>query len=345
VATGRPGVPSWADAAGANAGDRQPRRSGTTEPAAPIGDDWAETGHVGGSSRAQATLSRVLAYTLWGGIAVALVLGLVNCAGSPAAGPPPAATQAAAAPVPPPGGCAELVVSAWLAGDTEALAGVSGMPRSRPEPGRRQATRTFTAGVTQGDNAWSYLVGADVQVRADEEDTWQSAGTQFFAVTMVPAEDGCQGWRPAALPAQAAAPPLGGTDTAGSPYEVSLPTSGTELGTTLDAFFAGLLAGASDLERYVAPGVVITPVVPPPYEQVSVAELHARDDPTERGTIVPSDGTVLQLLATVDTDAEADDLPLVYPVTMAVRGGRWEVVAIDPQVATAAVTDGSTNGG
>lgn len=314
------------------------------EPAPPVDDEWTAAGHVGGSSRAQATLSRLLAYSLWGGIAIALVLGLVNCAGRPAAAPPPDTTEAEAAPVPPPGGCAELVVSAWLAGDTDVLADVAGMPGSRPEPDRRQATRTFTAGVTPGDGAWAYLVGADVRVRADEEAPWQPAGTQFFTVTMVPAEAGCQGWRPAALPAQAAAPPLGGT-SAGSPYDVTIPTSGAELHTTLDAFFAGLLAGASDLERYVAPGVVIAPVVPPPYEQVSVVELRAPDDPTERGTLVPPDGTVLRLLATVDTDTEADDLPLVYPVTMAVRGGRWEVVAIDPLVATAAVTDGSTNGG
>jgi hypothetical protein len=332
VATGRPGVPSWA---------AEPR---TSEPASPAGDDWADAGHVGGSSRAQATLSRLLAYGLWGGIAVALLLGLVNCVGRPVTTAAPPTTQVSMPPVPPPGGCAELVVSTWLAGDTEVLADVAGMPRSRPDPGLRRATRTFTAGATSGDGAWAYLVGADVQVREGEEDPWLPAGTQFFTVTMVPATGGCQGWRPAALPAQAAAPPLAGTDTTGTPYEVELSTSGTALGTTLDAFFAGLLAGASDLERYVAPGVVIAPVLPPPYEQVSVTELHAADDPTERGTVVPPDGTVLQLLATVDTNAEADELPLVYPLTVAVRGGRWEVVAIDPLVATA-VTDGSRNGG
>lgn len=354
MATGRPGVPSRANVPPVGFGDvarvttADPRQRGgiTTEPTGSPDDDWGDIGHVGRSSRAQATLSRLLAYTLWGGIAVALVLGLVNCAGQTGAAPAPVTSQAPAQPVPPPGGCAELAVSAWLAGDTDVLTDVAGMPRERPEPGRRQATRTFTAGVTQGSGSWGYLVGADVQVRADEDEPWQSAGTQFFTVTMVPAlAGGCQGWRPAALPAQAAAPSLAGTSAVVSPYEVAIPVPGTDLGATLDAFFAGLLAGASDLERYLAPGVVISPVTPPPYQEVSVTELHARADPTERGTIVPPDGTVLQLLATVDTDAEADDLPLAYPVTMAVRGGRWEVVAIDTLVATAAVTDGSRNGG
>jgi hypothetical protein len=344
VAAGKPGVPKWVAAPQVGTGDgttgeRQRRRPGTTDPI--VDEEWAAAGHVGGSSRAQATLSRLLAYTLWGGIAVALVLGLVNCAGPRTAATPLADEPEPAPPIPPPGGCAELVVSAWLAGDTATLANIDGMPRSDPEPGRRQATRTYTAGVTQGEDAWGYLIGAEVQVR-DEEEGWQPAGTQFFTVTMVPTAGGCQGWAPAALPAQVTAPLLAGT--IGQQYEVTLPTSGTELGTTLDAFFAGLLAGEANLDRYVSPGVTIPAVVPPPYEQVSVTELRARDDPTERGTVVPPDGTVLQLLATVATDDEADDLPLVYPVTMAVRGGRWEVVAIDPLVGAAVATEG-TNGG
>jgi hypothetical protein len=334
VTVGKPGVPKWVGTAG-NEGARRP------EPV--VADEWA-AGQVGGSSRAQATLSRLLAYLLWGGIAVALVLGLVNCAGGgPSAAPPLATTPEPPPPIPPPGGCAELVVSAWLAGDSAALANVAGMPRSEPEPGRRQATRTYTASATPGNGAWAYLIGADVQV-LDDQERWRPAGLQFFTVTMVPTTGGCQGWGPAALPAQVTAPRLAAAGEAGLPYEVTMPTSGTELATTLDEFFAGLLAGAENLDRYVAPGVTIQPVVPPPYEAVSVTELRARDDPTDRGTTVPPDGTVLQLLATVATGTEPDFLPLVYPVTMAVRGGRWEVVAIDPLVGAVAAPEG-TNGG
>ena len=342
MTVGKPGVPKWVG----TAGDEGTRRS---EPI--VADEWA-AGHVGGSSRAQATLSRLLAYLLWGGIAIALVLGLVNCAGGPSAAPPLAASPEPPPPIPPPGGCAELMVSAWLAGDAAALANVAGMPRADPEPGLRRATRTYTASVTEGEGAdgegaWAYVIGADVQV-LDEQERWRPAGLQFFAVTMVPTAGGCQGWAAAALPAQVTAPRLAAAGEADLPYEVTLPTSGTELATTLDAFFAGLLAGAENLDRYVAPGATIPAVEPPPYEQVSVTELLARDDPTDRGTVVPPDGTVLQLLATVATgatgDATAEFLPLVYPVTVAVRGGRWEVVAIDPLVGAAAATEG-TNGG
>lgn len=328
---GRPGVPSWID----TAGGQERHRSESADPT--VDQEWAEAGHVEGSSRAQAALSRALAYGLWGGIALALVLGLVNCAGSSATAPPPSTDPAPAQPVPPPGGCAELVVAAWLAGNTDILSDIPGVPNARPEPGRRQATRTYTAAVTPGNGAWAYLVGAEVQVREEEGDPWQPAGTQFFTVTMMPSGVGCQGWSPAALPAQTS-PPLLASDVSPLPYRSSLPHSGTELSATLEAFFAGLLTGAGDLERYVAPGVFIPAVVPPPYQQVGITELRAHaDHPIEqRGTAIPPDGTVVQLLATVETD-EGDDLPLVYPVTVGVRGGRWEVVAVDPLVGTTAI--------
>lgn len=328
MATGKPGVPSWVDAAG-RAPEPEPEQL------------WEAAGPVGGSSRVQAALSRTLAYGLWGGIALALTLGLVNCAGaSTATAPPPATGAEPAEPVAPPGGCAELVVSAWLAGDTDLLAGVPGMPRTQPDPGRRQATRTYTAGVTPGagEGAWGYLVGADVQVLDDEAQRWQPAGTHFFTVTMVRSggSGGCQGWHPAALPAQVPGPRLAG-EPPEQRYPVTLPTD-TELTATLQAFFAGLLAGAGDLERYVAPGVVIPSLSPAPYQEVSVTELRARDEPAEPAP----DGTVLQVLATVTTDPA--DLPLVYPVTVGVRGGRWEVVAIDPLVGTAGAREAPASG-
>jgi hypothetical protein len=334
VAVGRPGVPSWVDAAG----DQHYRRPGEPGPAGD--DEWASAGSVAGTSRMQAGLSRALAYGLWGLIALALVLSLVNCAGLPGMGSPQATTDhEPPPPVPPPGGCAELLVAAWLAGDTELLADIPGLPRGRPGEQRREATRTYTAAVTPGDGAWGYLIAADVRVRSDDPgddpdaDPWHAVGTQFFRVTMVPTTaGGCHGWRPAALPAQVPAPALAGDPSVPyeRPYPVSLPASGTELSHTLESFFAGMLTGSENLERYVTPGVYIPPLIPPPYQQIGVTDIRARE---ELPAPVPADGTVAHLLVTVATDA--DDLPLVYPVTTSVRGGRWEVVALDPLVGTA----------
>src|SRR5690606_37199151 len=173
-------------------------------------DDWDTAGTVGRSTRAQATVTLLLRGVLWTGIALAVVLGLVNFAAPLTAGPPPPAGPASEPPpVPPPGGCAELVVAAWLNGDVNLLSGVPGMPRGEIEPGRREAVRTYTASVTPGDVGWGYVIGAEVRVR-DDEDGWRDAGVQFFSVTMVPGAGGCQGWVPAALPAQVAAPVLTG---------------------------------------------------------------------------------------------------------------------------------------
>lgn len=289
-------------------------------------DEPLETGTVGGSTRAQAAATHALRYGLWGGLALAVLLGLINFANlataSDAPPPPPEAEQEPAAP---PGGCAELVVAAWLAGDHELLDGVAGMPGRDPEPGRRRALHTYVAGATAGEAGWAYLVGADVQVR-QEDQQWQPAGLQFFTVTMVPTDGGCGGWVPAALPAQVAAPQLASPSL---PYPEPLPVTGTELSETLTAFFTGMLTGTSNPERYLAPGAVVPFPAPPPYREVSLDELRApADAPIDRTAEAPADGTVVPLLATVGIGG--DDLPLVYSVTVEVRDGRWEVLALDP---------------
>lgn len=313
----------------------------------PTLDDWDSAGTVGGSTRAQAAVSTALRYLLWGGIALALLLGLVNWV-TPAATPPAEVTAEPGAPVPPPGGCAELVVAGWLAGDQDLLAGVPGVPGGQVAPARREALQTYTATVTPGEVGWGFVVGAEVRVREDEESPWRNAGHQFFAVTMIPTVGGCQGWAPAALPAQVPAPVLGGADLA---YPTSLPASGTELSETLQSFFAGVLAGAGNPERYAAPEAVVPVLSPAPYTEVEVVEVRTfADPPVERGDEVASEGTVMGLLVTVATGE--DDLPLVYPVSVAVRGGRWEVVEIEALVGTnpdgsraAATTSPATNGG
>src|SRR5690606_31667145 len=215
------------------------------------------------------------------------------------AGPAPAAAPTSEPPpIPPPGGCAELVVAAWLAGDVDLLSGVPGVPRGDIEPGRREAVRTYTASVTPGETGWGFVIGAQGRVR-DEEDQWRDAGVQFFSVTMVPGAGGCQGWVPAALPAQVAAPVLTGPQP---PYPAFLPPTGTELSETLTAFFAGVLAGEGNPERYVAPGTVIPVLSPPPYQEVTVTELRTTEDaPVDRTGAVPPDGTVVPLLVTVAT--------------------------------------------
>lgn len=334
----RAGVPSWVDV----------DRPASVPPGDPHGtaEEWPAVGAVGRSTRAQAALSRIAAYGLWGGLAMALVLGVVNCAGAPDPRLPIVTSTATPEPVPPPGGCAELVVAAWLSGNPDLLSGLAVAPRSVPVADRRRAVHTYTAAVTPGGVAaggvttggvaaapasWGYLVGAEVEQR-DADDQWQPAGLQFFQVTLTPASAGCQGWSPAAPPARVPAPQLAGA--AAHPYTAALATSGTALSDTLSAFFAAMLTGTGSLERYLAPGVSVQVLEEPRYSAVRLAEVRARGDSPAAGTEVPADGTVADLLVTVLADPDTEPLPLVYPVTAGVRGGRWEVISIDPVVGT-----------
>lgn len=327
-------VPSWV-------GDRptgRPPRPPVRRP-----DEW-DSGPVGRSSRAQASATRMAAYGLWGAIGLALVLGLVNCAGTPAAAPDDEPSTTAAEPAAPPGGCAELAVAAWLAGDTALLSGLPDAARARPERGRRRADLTYTLSATQADpDRWVYLVAAQVSERESSEDRWQSAGTQFYTVTLAPAVDGCGGWAPAALPARVTPPAL--VTEGAADYSIGLPTSGTPLTETLAAFFTALLTGTGELERYTAPGVTIAGFDPAPYPYVELIDVRAHaGTPLDRSAYVPADGTTARVLVTVATDPDGTDLPLSYPVTVTVRGGRWEVVAIDsvPSPTTASPQPGRT---
>jgi hypothetical protein len=308
--------------------DAPPAESAGGAVAARAADHDRAAGRIGGP-RLTATASRWLAYGLWAVVGLALLLGVANCAQWPAAVTVPRDTAVAGRPAAPPGGCAELVVAAWLSGDADQLPRHAA-PRS-PDQVERRAVRTHTVAVTAGSSphSWGYLVGAQVQEREGDDGQWRDAGLHYFAVTMAESDAGCQGWRPVASPMQVAAPRL--EPDARAPYPVSLAASGTALSDTLEAFFGGMLTGTGGMDRYVAPGVTIPPVVPPPYAEVGMVELRAgAGAPLRRGDEVPPDGTTVRLLVTVTADRAA--LPLTYPVTVAVRGGRWEVVAVDPLV-------------
>ncbi|MEU1813012.1 hypothetical protein [Micromonospora aurantiaca (nom. illeg.)] len=292
------------------------------------------TSALTGSTRLQSLATRGVAGLLWTAIGAAVVLGLVNLGGrQPAAGPSARAGPATDKPAAPPGGCAELVVAAWLSGDTSALRSLADVGDARLPADRRRAQRTATVSTVGGDRTgvWSYTVAADVQVRTDRG--WQPSTPQFFAVTLVPVTGGCAGWAAAALPAQVAGPsPIGGVNR---DYPRTLASSGTPLADTLGAFFAALLTGTDGLERYLAPGAAIATVYPAPFSGVRLARLHAAAGADlGRGAEVPPDGTQVRLLATVTGRVGQDDVPMAYPVTATVRGGRWEVTAIDPVVAT-----------
>lgn len=301
-------------------------------------DHWPADG-LRGSSRTQAAASRGVHGLLWtlliGAVALG-VLGLANLGGRRAA---PAAAAPAAPPVvaAPPGGCAELLVSAWLAGDATTLGALVSADVPRLPARQRAATRTYTVSAQAdpaGTAGWAYVIGADV-VTLDKQGRSTGAGVQFFAVTLTrpagAATGGtCAGWAAPTLPAQVAGlAPAGRQDLA---YGRALPVTGQPIPDTLNPFFTALLAGGPEIERYLAPGTTIAAVTPAPYTAVRLERLSAlKDAEVGTGQTLPADGTRVRLLATVA--AKVGDQPgewrLTYPLTLAVRGGRWEITAID----------------
>ncbi|WP_430787121.1 hypothetical protein [Actinoplanes sp. G11-F43] len=301
-------------------------------------DDWPAPDGLRGSSRQQAMTGRGLYALLWTLLIGAVGLGLFGVARPGGSrGPAPSAIPASAAPAQqPPGGCAELLVAAWLTGDAPVLATLLGAEQPRLPQRQRTATRTYTVSVQPGPQpaTWSYVVGADVAATAKNGGS-TAVGIQFFAVTLTrrpattTADGTCAGWSAPALPAQVAG--LAPAERQELAYDRTLSTSGQPLADTLSRFFTALLAGGPEIERYLAPGVSLAAVTPAPYTQVRLERLAAAGGEQLRGGQVPADGTQARLLATVAATVgeQPGEWRLTYPLSMAVRGGRWEITAID----------------
>lgn len=303
-------------------------------------EGWQPADGIRGSSRAQAGTSRGVHALLWTLLTCAVLLGLVSLltigarrgtAAAAPAGPAPSTDM-------PPGGCAELLVTAWLAGDTGVLASLVGADVPRLPAGRRAASHTYTVSArpVPGGSQWAYLVGAEV-VNVDDKGGRSPAGVQFFTTTLTRASAGqggaCGGWVAPALPAQTAG--LAAAGTLELDYRRTMPVSGHPIADALAPFFTALLAGGGEVDRYLSPGMQLRAVAPAPYTQVRLE--HLRTDSAELGQTLPADGTRVRLLATVAARIGDDpgEWRLTYPLSMTVRGGRWEITSVDPAPAAA----------
>jgi len=249
---GRPSVPTFVADPASSA---RPEQTETL-------DGWEPADGLRGSSRIQASTSRGVHALLWTLLTGAVLLGLVSllnagarrgtAAGAPT-GPAPTADM-------PPGGCAELLITAWLAGDTAVLGSLVGADVPRLPAGRRAAAHTYTVSaqpVPGAASQWAYLIGAEV-INVDKKGGRSPAGVQFFTATLTRGAAGgaCGGWVAPALPAQAA-----GLSAAGEvdlDYPRSMPVSGHPIADTVSPFFAALLAGGGEVDRYLSPGMQLS---------------------------------------------------------------------------------------
>lgn len=324
-------------------------------PAEPL-DDLQPVG-VLGSSRGQAGASRSLHALLWTLLVGAVVLGLISLLSLSTRRPVAAAAPSPASKTPeaPPGGCAELVVNAWLAGDTSTLKSLVSTDLPRLPEGKRAAARTYTLqakAVTAPAQTWAYVVGAEV-LTIDKDGRRSPAGIQFFSVALTqniaadtPLVGACGGWTAPSLPANVAG--LSAATQVKLAYDRTLSTTGHPIADTLNPFFTALLVGDGQVERYLAPGTTVAAVTPAPYSKVRLERLAAvkADADLSTGQSLPVDGTRVHLLATVSATAGAEpgEWSLNYPLTMTVRGGRWEITSVDPAPVMAPADPDRTTG-
>ncbi|MFE9882303.1 conjugal transfer protein [Streptomyces sp. NPDC005784] len=112
-----------------------------------------------------------------------------------------------------------------------------------------------------------------------------------------------------------------------SPYRVSVLPEG-DLASAIDEFLGAYLTGAGEVDRYLAPGVQLSPISPAPYTAVTVQEVSGTEATTANEK-VPADGAKARVLAQVEARDTAGRWPLAYELTLKARSGRWEVAALE----------------
>ncbi|MFE2603604.1 conjugal transfer protein [Streptomyces mirabilis] len=276
--------------------------------------------------RRRVRLSRLALFTAIAAGPFALGVAVMSGPATVAAAPldKPAAVRSAAAAADP-AGYAQVFVDAWLrssAGDAnsaqarlaQSLAPDVDLPdpvaSAQPKPTAVTAVRS----AQREDGEWAVTVAAqyaDGRLRYFVVPVTADASGASFTVTGAPGA--------VAGPARAA--------VGKSPYGVSVSSDGA-LSLAVGEFFGAYLAGAGEVDRYLAPGVKLSPVSPAPYTAVAVQRVSAVEEAAAVGK-VPADGTAVRVLVQVEARDSGGRWPLGYELTLKARSGRWEVAALE----------------
>ena len=274
--------------------------------------------------RRHVRLSRVAVWTVIAAGPVALAVAVTSTPATVEAATPakPAAvrTEAAAAD---PAGYAQLFVSAWLRSSADdATTAQARLAQSMapdvelPDPaaGAQSKPESVTAvrSAQRADGAWSVTVAAQ----------YADGSVRYYAVPVTADRSGTS-FAVTGAPGVVAGP--GRADVPKSPYGVTVREG--DLPSAVGEFLAAYLSGAGEVDRYLAPGVRLSPVSPAPYTAVSVEQVLAVEE-AAAAEKVPSDGTTAHVLAQVEARDTGGRWPLAYELTLKARSGRWEVAAL-----------------
>ncbi|MET7390507.1 conjugal transfer protein [Streptomyces sp. NPDC005505] len=273
--------------------------------------------------RRRVHLSRLAAWTAIAAGPIALCIAVTS-------GPTTVqAASAQAAPVRPaaqcadPGGFAQLFVGTWLRSSADdATSAQARLAQSLapdvelpdPSEGAQPHLESVTAvrSAHRSGDVWSVTVAAqyaDGQLRNYAVPVVADRAGGAFTVTGVPAV--------VAGPVRAEAPR--------SLYRVSVPEG--DLSSSVDEFLSAYLAGAGEVDRYLAPAVALSAVAPAPFGRVTVQQVRAIEEAAAADKAV--DGTAVHVLVQVEA-RDGDGLwPLAYEIALAARSGRWEVTGLE----------------
>lgn len=312
---------------------------------------------AGWSTAAQANTAAAVRWTAWGLLVLGPMLGAFAYLSAPAqAGPAqkrPAPTAPAATGAQGAAGFAQLFVAAFISageGDQDKLAAYYPDATSLRLEGasdRRRGEQLTVVRLRQTDSGiWSVTVAARITDtkraakptdghQADDKDEAKAAAAQAVRYFQVPVgtattAGGASGYTALAMPAEVAAPErIAAPGLIYGPMRPALPADPRTQAVT--EFLTAYLAGAGELDRYLAPGTHLAPVVPAPYTGLAVDTLAIEGEKgTEPVTSVPDDGTTLRLLVALRaTGHDEVRVPLTYALTLKARAGRWEIASLD----------------
>lgn len=314
------------------------RRPTNDEPAAPVLEDLLiedepdqpqlsagelQAQWTGGSALATKVSTGVLWTALIAG-PVALLLVFVLAAGgsapvAPSAAPAPdrSGEQAAVSEF------AGRFVAVWL--------------RSVRGQEKQLAPYVRAARVALPEQAWPAGTPAIADIRPSSKTTW----TVTVAVPVGPTTaDPLPVWRyfvvsvhmdeagalvALTLPAPVAAPRPAEAPKLDYRYRASMDAP---VAAAAQQFLEALLTGTGDVSRYISPGAPITAVQPASATALKVTDVETdRELPADRA---PAEGDQVRVLVTATaTTGPGRHNVVQYPLTMRVRGGRWEVAQID----------------
>ncbi|MFF3350540.1 conjugal transfer protein [Streptomyces sp. NPDC002779] len=223
-----------------------------------------------------------------------------------------------------PAGYAQVFVQAWLrssaqdASSAQARLAQSMAPDvALPDPAADAPSApqwvTAVRSAQRAAGAWSVTVAAQ----------YSDGGLRYYAVPVAADRAGAS-FTVTGAPGAVAGPVQ--AEMPKSPYGVRVPEG--DVWAAVGEFLAAYLTGGGEVDRYLAPGVSLSPVAPAPYTAVTVQQVSAVEE-TAAAETVPADGTKVRVLASVEARNAGGRWPLGYELALTARSGRWEVAALE----------------